>query len=104
MKKILFTLLSAAVAVSAAAGDKNYLRYVDPYIGAGGHGHVFVGACVPFGAIQIGPQNIFKGWDWCSGYHYSDNVLIGFLHTHLSSTGCTDLGDIRLMPFPDAPP
>lgn len=56
MKKILFTLLSAAVAVSAAAGDKNYLRYVDPYIGAGGHGHVFVGACVPFGAIQIGPQ------------------------------------------------
>ena len=67
MKKILFTLLSAAIAVSAAAGDKNYLRYVDPYIGAGGHGHVFVGACVPFGAIQVGPQNIFKGWDWCSG-------------------------------------
>lgn len=66
MKKLLFTLLSAAVAVSAAAGDKNYLRYVDPYIGAGGHGHVFVGACVPFGAIQVGPQNIFKGWDWCS--------------------------------------
>ena len=99
MKKILFTLLSAAVAVSAAAGDKNYLRYVDPYIGAGGHGHVFVGACVPFGAIQIGPQNIFKGWDWCSGYHYSDNVLIGFSHTHLSGTGCTDLGDIQIMPF-----
>ena len=99
MKKLLFTLLSAAVAVSAAAGDKNYLRYVDPYIGAGGHGHVFVGACVPFGAIQVGPQNIFKGWDWCSGYHYSDNVLIGFSHTHLSGTGCTDLGDIQIMPF-----
>ena len=72
---------------------------MDPYIGAGGHGHVFVGACVPFGAIQIGPQNIFKGWDWCSGYHYSDNVLIGFSHTHLSGTGCTDLGDIQIMPF-----
>ena len=72
---------------------------MDPYIGAGGHGHVFVGACVPFGAVQVGPQNIFKGWDWCSGYHYSDNVLIGFSHTHLSGTGCTDLGDIQIMPF-----
>ena len=99
MKKILITLLSVAIVPTVSAGDKNYLRYVDPYIGAGGHGHVFVGACVPFGAVQIGPQNIFKGWDWCSGYHYSDDVLIGFSHTHLSGTGCTDLGDIQIMPF-----
>ena len=89
MKKILITLLFAAIAPTVSAGNKNYLRYVDPYIGAGGHGHVFVGVCVPFGTVQIGPQNIFKGWDWCSGYHYSDNVLIGFSHTHLSGTGCT---------------
>ena len=99
MKKILITLLFAAIAPTVSAGNKNYLRYVDPYIGAGGHGHVFVGVCVPFGTVQIGPQNIFKGWDWCSGYHYSDNVLIGFSHTHLSGTGCTDLGDIQVMPF-----
>lgn len=77
----------------------DYTAYVDPYIGSGEHGHVFVGANVPFGAIQAGPQNIHKGWDWCSGYHYSDSVIIGFSHTHLSGTGCADLGDILLMPY-----
>lgn len=77
----------------------DYVSYVDPYIGSGQHGHVFVGANVPFGAVQIGPQNIHKGWDWCSGYHYSDSVIIGFSHTHLSGTGCADLGDILVMPF-----
>lgn len=73
--------------------------FVDPLIGSGGHGHVFVGANVPFGAVQLGPQNIYKGWDWCSGYHYSDSLLIGFSHTHLSGTGCADLGDVLLMPY-----
>lgn len=77
----------------------DYVSYVDPYIGSGGHGHVFVGASVPFGMIQAGPQNIYKGWDWCSGYHYTDSVIIGFSHTHLSGTGCADLGDILLMPY-----
>lgn len=77
----------------------DYLRYIDPYIGSGGHGHVFVGANVPLGMVQVGPQNIHKGWDWCSGYHYSDSVLIGFSHTHLSGTGCADLGDVLLMPY-----
>ncbi|MEG0807324.1 MAG: GH92 family glycosyl hydrolase [Alistipes sp.] len=97
---MIFLLLSVVAVLSTAiAGNKNYLQYVDPYIGSGGHGHVFVGASVPFGMVQVGPQNIFKGWDWCSGYHYSDNVLIGFSHTHLSGTGCTDLGDIQVMPF-----
>lgn len=78
---------------------QDYLSYVDPYIGSGEHGHVFVGASVPLGMVQIGLQNIHKGWDWCSGYHYSDSVLIGFSHTHLSGTGCADLGDVLLMPY-----
>ena len=73
--------------------------YVNPLIGAGGHGHVFVGANVPFGAVQVGPSNIFKGWDWCSGYHYSDSIIIGFPQTHLSGTGGSDLGDVLIMPF-----
>jgi predicted alpha-1,2-mannosidase len=73
--------------------------YVDPMIGAGGHGHVFVGASVPFGAVQVGPNNIFKGWDWCSGYHYSDSILIGFSQLHLSGTGGSDLGDVLMMPY-----
>ncbi|RKD88167.1 GH92 family glycosyl hydrolase [Mangrovibacterium diazotrophicum] len=77
----------------------DYTDYVNPFIGSGGHGHVFVGANVPFGMVQVGPQNIFKGWDWCSGYHYSDSILIGFSHTHLSGTGCSDLGDILVMPY-----
>ena len=99
MKRLILTLSIVPMLAGVSAADKNYLRYVDPYIGSGGHGHVFVGASVPFGTVQVGPQNIFKGWDWCSGYHYSDNVLIGFSHTHLSGTGCTDLGDIQIMPF-----
>ena len=91
-------------AYSCAAPEKmenktDFTAYVDPYIGSGEHGHVFVGANVPFGAVQVGPQNIFKGWDWCSGYHYSDSIIIGFSHTHLSGTGCSDLGDILLMPY-----
>lgn len=93
--------LCAVLLLLAAAGCSSFdpLDYVSPYIGSAGHGHVFVGASAPNGAIQAGPQNIFKGWDWCSGYHYSDSVIIGFSHTHLSGTGCKDLGDILIMPF-----
>lgn len=79
--------------------ESKSLAYVDPYIGSGGHGHVFVGASVPFGAVQVGPNNIVKGWDWCSGYHYSDSVVIGFSQTHLSGTGIGDLGDVLIMPY-----
>jgi predicted alpha-1,2-mannosidase len=73
-------------------------QYVDPFIGSSFHGHVFVGANVPFGAVQLGPTQLAEGWDWCSGYHYSDSVIIGFAHTHLSGTGIGDLGDILVMP------
>ena len=93
-----FALLLGTCSAGAFA-QKDYASYVDPFIGSGGHGHVFVGANVPFGAVQLGPNNIFKGWDWCSGYHYSDNIITGFAHNHLSGTGCSDLGDIALMPY-----
>lgn len=73
-------------------------KYVDPYIGSSLHGHVFVGANVPFGAVQLGPTQIKTGWDWSSGYHYTDSVISGFAHTHLSGTGIGDLGDILVMP------
>lgn len=79
--------------------EQSVLQYVDPYIGTDGHGHVFLGANVPFGAVQVGPTNFTRGWDWCSGYHYSDSILIGFAQTHLSGTGIGDLGDVMLMPF-----
>ena len=86
-------------------GTNNYThaqrltRYVNPLIGSGGHGHVFVGASVPFGAVQLGPNNIYKGWDWCSGYHYSDSLIVGFSHLHLSGTGIGDLSDVLFMPI-----
>jgi predicted alpha-1,2-mannosidase len=81
-----------------ADAPQNFTQYVDPYIGTGGHGHVFLGANVPFGLVQLGPSNIPQSWDWCSGYHISDSTIIGFSHMHLSGTGIGDLGDINLMP------
>lgn len=73
-------------------------KYVDPFIGTGGHGHTYPGATVPFGMVQVSPDNGISDWDWCSGYHYSDSITIGFSHLHLSGTGIGDLNDIRLMP------
>ena len=73
-------------------------NFVDPFIGTGGHGHTYPGATVPFGMLQVSPDNGISEWDWCSGYHYSDSVIIGFSHLHLSGTGIGDLNDIRLMP------
>ena len=97
IKFIVTALFLAGGMASASAID--YTSYVDPYIGSDGHGHVFVGASVPFGQVQLGPMNIYKGWDWSSGYHYSDSVVVGFSHNHLNGTGCSDLGDISLMPY-----
>lgn len=86
---------------SKLPAESNYTQFVDPFIGSDYHGHVFVGANVPFGAVQLGPNNETQGWDWCSGYHYSDSILVGFAHTHLSGTGIGDLGDILFMPVSD---
>lgn len=82
----------------AQAKLQNLTQYVDPYIGSGEHGHVFVGANVPFGMVQLGPTNISEGWDWVSGYHFSDSTIWAFTHTHLSGTGIGDLLDIGFMP------
>ncbi|MDT0675445.1 GH92 family glycosyl hydrolase [Autumnicola musiva] len=72
--------------------------YVDPFIGTGGHGHTFPGTSRPFGMLQLSPDNGLSGWDWCSGYHYSDSLVAGFSHSHLSGTRIGDLADILLMP------
>ena len=97
---ILIMLLGPGIkSVMAQKPEPAPLSYVDPYIGTGGHGHVFLGASVPYGAVQPGPTNIVKGWDWCSGYHYSDSILVGFSQMHLSGTGIGDLGDVLIMPY-----
>lgn len=96
---MLFLAIGWSTAFSTQVRAQSFTSYVDPYIGSGGHGHVFVGASVPFGAVQVGPENYYKGWDWCSGYYYGDSVLIGFAHTHLNGTGIGDLGDVLVMPY-----
>lgn len=104
MKKV-FLFSGLVFCLAACNGPKNsggqadVLNFVDPYIGSAAHGHVFVGASVPFGAVQVGPTNITQGWDWCSGYNYSDSVVRGFSQLHLSGTGIGDLGDILMMPY-----
>jgi len=96
---VFLTFLSCSKGKTANEEKISYTKYVNPLIGSEGHGHVFVGANVPFGAVQLGPAQIDGGWDWCSAYNYSSNVIIGFTHTHLSGTGCADLNDILLLPF-----
>ena len=98
MKKILFAAAAVLLAACSTPQAEDYAAYVNPKIGTGGHGHVFVGANVPFGFVQLGPTSIPQSWDWCSGYHDSDNTVIGFSHTHLSGTGIGDLFDVTVMP------
>ena len=96
-------LISAAfICLIGCTPKVSYTDYVDTSIGTGGHGHVFVGANVPFGMVQLGPTSIPQQWDWCSGYHESDSTVIGFSHTHLSGTGIGDLFDITVMPVIDS--
>ena len=94
-------VIAQAQTQAKSSGAAKLTQFVDPYIGTGGHGHVFMGASVPFGAVQLGPTNRSQGWDWCSGYHYSDSTIVGFSHTHLSGTGIGDLGDISILPAID---
>jgi len=98
MKKLfpIIFLILALIGCSKSGSSNN--KYVDPFIGTGGHGHTYPGATVPFGMVQLSPDNGTQGWDWCSGYHTTDSVIVGFSHTHLSGTGIGDLYDISIMP------
>lgn len=98
MKQKLFLAIAWLVMTAGMAHAEELTQYVDPLIGSAEHGHVFVGANVPYGFVQLGPSNIKQDWDWCSGYNRSDSTIIGFAHTHLSGTGCGDLHDIMVMP------
>jgi len=92
-------IVSFGLLISLSSFAQNYHQYVNPMIGTGGHGHTFPGTTMPFGMVQLSPDTRIDGsWDGCSGYHYDDTVIYGFSHTHLNGTGCTDYGDIMLMP------
>ena len=93
-------LVMLLIAFGACSVEKRpgLTGFVDPFIGTGGHGHTYPGATLPFGMVQVSPDTRLTGWDGCSAYHYSDSVVYGFSHTHLSGTGCSDYGDVLLMP------
>ncbi|MBL7703370.1 MAG: GH92 family glycosyl hydrolase [Ferruginibacter sp.] len=101
-KRQLFLLFSLIASFNLSA-QKKPAQYVDPFIGTGGHGHTYPGATLPHGMVQLSPDTRLDGWDGCGGYHYSDNFIYGFSHTHLSGTGVSDYGDILLMPMSEKP-
>ena len=88
----------ALIAALARGAPVDPLRHVDPFIGTGGHGHTFPGPTLPFGMVQLSPDTRLDGWDGCSGYHFDDDRVFGFSHTHLSGTGISDYGDVLLLP------
>jgi predicted alpha-1,2-mannosidase len=95
---VAFSFFTLSVFITSCFAQQKLISYVNPFVGTGGHGHTYPGATVPFGMVQLSPDNGTNGWDWCSGYNYSDSVIQGFSHTHLSGTGIGDLCDISVMP------
>ncbi len=95
---LLVPLLMGIIVSSTPAGDYPLAKKVNPFIGTGAHGHTYPGVSMPFGMVQLSPDTDTNGWDWCSGYHYTDDNIMGFSHTHLDGTGCADLGDFLFMP------
>jgi predicted alpha-1,2-mannosidase len=91
-------LLLAACSPAKNRTQDDVTKYVNPFIGTGGKGHTYPGASLPFGMVQLSPDNGINGWDEIAGYFYENDFISGFSHTHLSGTGIGDLYDVQLMP------
>lgn len=96
--KFIYSILALGLMLGACSNKQSTIDLVNPFIGTGGHGHTYPGAVAPFGFVQLSPDTRLTGWDGCSGYHYTDNRIYGFSHTHLSGTGVSDYADVLLMP------
>jgi len=94
-KNLLFILITLTISCN---NINTPIKYVNTFIGTGGHGHTYPGVSLPFGMMQLSPDTRLEGWDGCGGYHYTDSIIYGFSHTHLSGTGISDYGDVLLMP------
>ena len=90
--------LVALTSCTDSAQEADLTQYVNPFIGTAFTGHTYPGAATPFGMVQVSPDTGIDGWKHCSGYHEDDDIIRGFSHTHLSGTGCPDMGDIMVMP------
>ena len=99
MKSVVFCTFLFACCLPSLGKEPSPVQSALPMVGTDAHGHVYPGATVPFGMVQLSPDTRLETWDGCSGYHYSDKAILGFSHTHLSGTGCGDLGDIRITPL-----
>ncbi len=106
MKKLFFYSLVLAIIWSCTPQKKaevqvenDYCKYVNPFIGNADNGHTFPGATIPFGFIQVSPETGNDSWRYCSGYNYEDKTILGFAQNHLNGTGCSDLGDVLMLPF-----
>ncbi len=107
--KYLICIFITGASLNTFAQHEDLTKYVDPFIGTDEMGHVFPGACAPFGMVQLSPEtdsiqfledgkynkNVYR---YCAGYQYKDTTIVGFSHTHLSGTGHSDLGDFLIMP------
>ena len=102
MRKLCRIVLLVAQLFVYGCGAGDYTRYVDPFIGTGGTGHTFPGACAPFGMVQPSPVTGFGSWAYCSEYIYDDSEILGFTQNHLNGTGCPDLGNVLIMPVSGA--
>lgn len=98
IKNLCIPVLLVFAASCSNPAEPDFTQFVDPFIGTADHGHTFPGATTPFGMVQLSPDNGVSGWDWCSGYHYSDSIVVGFSHKHLSGTGIGDLADLLFKP------
>jgi len=94
-----FIGLLAVISLILPSCNEDVCRFTDPLVGTADNGHTFPGACVPFGMVQPSPDSGNDDWKYCSGFNIADSTLIGFSQTHLSGTGCSDLGDVLILPF-----
>jgi putative alpha-1,2-mannosidase len=99
MKRLEILLIIIALFTFSCSKKVNYCQYVNPFIGNADNGHTFPGACLPFGLIQASPETGNDSWRYCSGFNFEDDSIIGFAQTHLNGTGCSDLGDVLILPF-----
>src|SRR5574343_480646 len=98
MNRIILSI-SLFMSLGSISSAQNLHKYVNPFVGTDAHGHTFPGATTPFGMVQLSPDTrIDDSWDGCSGYHYSDSVIYGFSHSHLSGTGVSDYSDLLVVP------
>jgi len=98
-KLLIIIVLFTSTNLACKDNKDDYCRYVDPFIGNADNGHTFPGACLPFGLVQASPETGNDSWRYCSGYNFEDDSIIGFAQTHLNGTGCSDLGDVLILPF-----